>query len=371
MPPSFETRHTSRRDLLAGIAGASAGMALAGRLSAQTPGARRIDVHHHFVPDVYFAYQRRHNSVAVNLWSLSKDLEDMDRFGTATAMLSITQPAFNLGDRDEIRSVARECNEAAAKLVADKPGRFGNFAGIPLKDIEGSLTEIEYSFDKLKVDGICVLSNYGDVWLGNSTFWPVYEELNRRHAVIHVHPTPPNCCMNLPIAKDGVPNEGAMVEYGTDTTRTIASLIFSGTAKRFPNISWIFSHAGGTMPFLIERFLQFGASAEIIPGIMTTGQRVGISGNRMPGIEVLAQIRRFYYDTAQSSNPIALEALKKVVRASQIVYGTDYWFRTAEDTDRGLRTARVFNTREMEAVNRGNVERILPQLKIRAGLHRL
>jgi len=201
-------------------------------------------------------------------------------------------------------------------------------------------------------------------------FWPVYEELNRRHAVIHVHPTPPNCCMNLPIAKDGVPNEGAMIEYGTDTTRTIASLIFSGTAKRFPNISWIFSHAGGTMPFLIERFLQFGASAEIIPGITTTGQRVGISGNRMPGGEVLAQIRRFYYDTAQSSNPIALEALKRVVHASQIVYGTDYWFRTAEDTDRGLRTARVFDSREMAAVNRGNVERILPLLKLRAGLDR-
>ena len=371
MSPSFETRSTSRREFLAGFAGTSAGLVLAGRLGAQSQGARRIDVHHHFVPDVYFAYQRRHNPAAVNLWSLSKDLEDMDRFGTATAMLSITQPAFNLGDRDEIRSVARECNEAAAKLVADKPGRFGNFAGIPLKDTEGSLREIEYAFDTLKADGICVLSSYGDVWLGNPMFWPVYEELNRRHAVIHVHPTPPNCCLNLPVAKDGVPNEGAMVEYGTDTTRTIASLIFSGTAKRFPSISWIFSHAGGTMPFLIERFLQFGASAEIIPGITTTGQRVGISGNRMPGVEVLAQIRKFYYDTAQSSNPIALEALKRVVHASQIVYGTDYRFRTAEDTDRGLRTARVFDSREMEAVNRGNVERILPLLKLRAGLHRL
>ncbi|PWT97555.1 MAG: hypothetical protein C5B51_31110, partial [Terriglobia bacterium] len=161
-------------------------------------------------------------------------------------------------------------------------------------------------------------------------------------------------------------NEGAMIEYGTDTTRTIASLIFSGTAKRFPNITWIFSHAGGTMPFLIERFLQFGASAEIIPGVTTTGQRVGISGNRMPGPEVLGYLRRFYYDTAQSSNPVALAALKKVVHVSQIVYGTDYWFRTAEDTDRGLRTATVFNSSELRAVNRTNAERILPALKIRS-----
>jgi len=180
MSLSFETRSTSRREFLAGFADTSAGLALAGRLGAQNQGTRRIDVHHHFVPDVYFAYQRRHNPAAVNLWSLSKDLDDMDRFGTATAMLSITQPAFNLGDRDEIRTVARECNEAAAKLVADKPGRFGNFAGIPLKGTEGSLTEIEYSFDTLKADGICILSSYGDVWLGNSMFWPVYEERLRR-----------------------------------------------------------------------------------------------------------------------------------------------------------------------------------------------
>ena len=346
-------------------------MALAGglplaveRLTAQAKGGpRRIDVHHHFVPDAYFAYQQRHNGARVNPWSLSKDLEDMDKFGTATAMLSITQPAFNLGERDEIRNVARACNEAAAKLAADKPGRFGNFAGIPPLDVEGSLKEIEYCYDTLKADGICLISSYGDVWLGNARFAPIYEELNRRKAIVYVHPTAPGCCSNLPILKDGVPNEGAMIEYGTDTTRTIASIIFSGTGKRHPDITWIFSHAGGTMPFLIERFFQFGASAEVIPGIVTKGQGVGISGTQMPGPEVLAQIRRFYYDTAQSSNPVAMDALKKVAHVSQIVYGTDYWYRTAEETDHGLRTGKVFNRQEMYAVNRGNAERIMPHWK--------
>lgn len=333
-------------------------------LKAQAKGAaRRIDVHHHFVPDAFFAYQQRHNTARVNPWSLSKDLEDMDKFGTATAMLSITQPAFNMGERDEIRKVARECNEAAAKLVAEKPGRFGNFAGIAPLDVEGSLKEIEYSYDALKADGICLISSYGDVWLGSARFAPIYEELNRRKAIVYVHPTAPNCCSNLPVLKDGVPNEGAMIEYGTDTTRTIASIIFSGTGKRYPDITWIFSHAGGSMPFLIERFFQFGASGEVIPGIVTKGQGVAVSGNQMPGPEVLAQIRRFYYDTAQSSNPVAMDALKKVAHVSQIVYGTDYWYRTAEETDRGLRTAKVFNSQEMHAVNRGNAERIMPRWK--------
>ncbi|MEQ1946261.1 MAG: amidohydrolase family protein [Bryobacteraceae bacterium] len=354
----------SRREFLAGIAAATGGLTLAGgSLLAQNQKARRIDVHHHFVPDAYFAYQQRHDMARVNAWSLSKDLDDMDRFGTETAMLSITQPAFNRGEREEVRKVARECNDAAAKLVSDKPTRFGNFAGLPFLDIDGSLKEIEYSFDKLKADGVCLISSYGDIWLGNSMFAPIYDELNRRKAVVYVHPTAPNCCGNLPILKDGVPNEGAMIEYGTDTTRTIASVIFSGTGKRYPNITWIFSHAGGTMPFLIERFFQYGTSAEVVPGITTKGQGVGISGTQMPGVEVLAQIRRYYYDTAQASNPVAMDALKKVVRTSQIVYGTDYWYRTAEETSRGLMTAKVFNAQEMQAVDRGNAQRILPRLK--------
>jgi len=362
--PALDRDAISRRHFLGTGMVLAGGALFAGNSEAQTKGnARRIDLHHHFVPDVFFAYQQRHNAARTNPWSPSKDLEDMDKFGTATAMLSITQPAFNLGDRDEIRKVARESNEAAAKLVADKPGRFGNLAGIPLKDIEGSLKEIEYAYDTLKADGICLISSYGDVWLGNTMFAPVYEELNRRRAVIHVHPTSPNCCSNLPILKDGVPNEGAMIEFGTDTTRSIASVIFSGTGKRYPDITWIFSHAGGSMPFLIERFLQFGASAEIVPGIVTKGQGVAISGNAMPGPEVMAQIRRFYYDTAQASNPVAMDALKKVVRVSQIVYGTDYWFRTAEETGRGLGTAKVFSAQEMRAVDRGNAERIMPRLK--------
>jgi len=361
---SSKGAHASRREFIAGIAAASGGLALSGgRLFAQGQGPRRIDVHHHFVPDAYFAYQQKHNMARANAWSLDKDLEDMDKFGTETAILSITQPAFNKGEREEIRKIARDCNEAAAKLVADKPGRFGNFAGLPFLDTEGSLREIEYSFDKLKADGICLITSYGDVWLGSARFAPIYEELNRRKAVVYVHPTAPNCCGNLPIVKDGVPNEGAMIEYGTDTTRTIASVIFSGTGKRYPDITWIFSHAGGTMPFLIERFFQFGASAEVVAGTMTKGQGVAISGNSMPGPEVLAQIRHYYYDTAQSSNPVAMQALKTVVHTSQIVYGTDYWYRTAEETSRGLVTGKIFNAQELHAVDRGNVERILPRFK--------
>ena len=172
---------------------------------------------------------------------------------------------------NEVRKVSRGCNEAAAKLVADHPGRFGSFATIPLADTEGALRETEYALDTLKADGISLFSNYGDVWLGHATFAPVYEELNRRKAVVYVHPVLANCCANLSVAKDGVPNEIAMIEFGTDTTRALAGLIFSGMTTKFPDITWIFAHGGGTMPFLIERFFQGGASAEIVPGIRDQG----------------------------------------------------------------------------------------------------
>lgn len=175
----------------------------------------------------------------------------MDRSGTETAILSITTPGFYFGERDEVRKVVRESNEYAAKLRSDHKGRFGSFAALPATDTDGALREMEYVLDTLKADRIGLFSNYGDIWLGDETLKPLHQELNRRKAVVYVHPIEGNCCRN--IVKDVT---DTVVEYGADTTRTIASLIFSGTTTRYPEITWIFSHAGGMMPFVIERFVS-------------------------------------------------------------------------------------------------------------------
>ena len=286
----------------------------------------------------------------------------MDKFGTATAILSITTPGFPNGTPEDKRKVMRACNEEAAKLRADHPGRFGSFAALPMLDVPGALQEIAYVYDTLKADGIGLFTNYGDVWMGNAKFHPIYEELNRRNAVIYIHPTAPNCCGNMPLTQEGVPNEGPMIEYGTDTTRNIASLIFSGTTKKFPNISFITSHGGGIMPYIIERFFQNGAAAEIVPGIVTKGQG-GPKADMQAGADVLKEIRKLYYDTAQASNPVAMGALRKVVPVTQIVFGTDYWYRTAEETGHGLETSKVFTDAELRMINRGNVERMIPRYK--------
>jgi predicted TIM-barrel fold metal-dependent hydrolase len=157
-----------------------------------------------------------------------------------------------------------------------------------------------------------------------------------------------------------------LVEYGADTTRTIGSLVLNGKTSKYPNIKFVFSHAGGMMPFLIERFLN-GTAEEVVPGIITKGQ--GGTGELHSGYPakvpkgVLYELKRQYYDTAQASNPVAMGALKKVVGPTQIVYGTDYWYRTAEETGRGLTTNKVFTAAELRMIDRGNVEKIIPKYK--------
>src|SRR5688572_25907513 len=232
----------SRRHLITGLlasagvaAGAGAARLLA--LAQSASGARpyRIDIHHHFAPPAWVTAVKGKPLLqpANTTWTPEKSIEDMDRGGVAASMVSITNPGLWFGDAPMTRQLARACNEYGAKLVQQHPARFGLFAALPLPDVDGTLAEIAYAYDSLKADGIGLFTSYGDTWLGNARFRPVIEELNRRNAVVHVHPTAANCCRNLSYAPGVGP--GSM-EYGTDTTRAITGICFSGDAARFPNI---------------------------------------------------------------------------------------------------------------------------------------
>jgi predicted TIM-barrel fold metal-dependent hydrolase len=267
----------------------------------------------------------------------------MDKAGVATAMLSITTPGVNFISGEPARALSRQCNEYAAKLIADHPGRFGSFAMVPLTDTDGALREIEYAMDTLKADGIGLLTSYGDKWLGHPSFLPVMDELNRRKALVYTHPTTANCCINL--VKTQQP---AMIEFGTDTTRSIADIIFSGNAVKFRDIRWIFSHAGGTMPMLLDRFVR---NAFLDP-------------NAKPTVPdgTLAELKRFYYDTAQTANKPAMLALSAIVPTSQIVFGTDFPYRTSIDHVTALRDCGVFSEAQLADIERGNALKLLPRL---------
>jgi predicted TIM-barrel fold metal-dependent hydrolase len=340
-----------RRQLLSGVAALGARALLPARApTAQTAGstatARRIDVHSHFATPSWIekvaATSKGLNPVWRG-WTPARSLEYMDRGGVATSIISITMPGVWFGDDGAARRLARECNDCGAKLVADNRGRFGLFAMPPLPDVDASLEEIEYALEVLKADGIAMLTNYRDKWLGDPFFAPLFAELNRRKAVVYTHPTVASCCYSL------VPNVGEQaIEYGADTTRAIASLLVTGAAARYKDIRFIFSHAGGTMPFLIHRFHGLGG-----------GQR---GREAMPnGAEY--ELRRFYYDTAQTSTAAPMAALSKVVPISQIVFGTDCPYSNIEDDVKGLRESGVFSAADLRAIDRDNAVRLLPKYR--------
>jgi predicted TIM-barrel fold metal-dependent hydrolase len=303
-------------------------------------------MHHHFAPPAWVAEVKGRPllQAANTTWTPAKSIEDMDRGGVAAAVVSITNPGMWFGDLAVTRRVARACNDYGAKLVQDYPNRFGLFAAMPLPDVEGTLKEIAHAYDTLKADGVGLMTSYGDAWLGNPAYRPVMEELNRRKAIVHVHPTAANCCRNLDYAP-GV-NPGSM-EYGTDTTRAIVGVAFSGDAARFPEIRFIWSHAGGTAPFLAGRIEGASAGAK----------------DRLPN-GFMSELKKFYYDLAGAANPGAVASLLKLVTTQQILFGTDFPpGGTGLDVANTLVKLGVFNESDLRAIDRENAVRLLPRFK--------
>ena len=308
---------------------------------AQTP-ARRIDVHHHFIPPFHVEAMTARRIGPSPKWSPAMSIEEMDRSGIATSVLSIAQPGVWLGgDRDEQRKLARQLNDYGARMVQDHKGRFGLFACIAPPDVDGSLKEIEYAFETLKADGIGLLTSYGDTYLGDKSLEPVWAELNRRKAVIYVHPTTPDCCKGV---VPGIPP--GSIEYATDSTRTIAHIVFSGTADKFPDIRWIFSHSGGTLPFLTARFIQ---QAKV-------QKQAWLKDGPMPAFA------RFYYELAQGNTSGQLAALLEMVKVSQLLYGTDYPFRGGAEVNDGIK-ARGFSADDLRAIEYDTAMKLLPRLR--------
>lgn len=339
---------TRRRFLAtaASMAGAALGQPAWAQPAAPAPASdtQRIDVHHHLAPPRYIPEltSRKTGQRPLFDWTPQKSLDAMGRAGIATSMVSISEPGVWFGDDSKARRIARETNDWGAALVRDHPGRFGLFASLPIPDIDASLREIEYALDVLKADGICMMTSFGGKYLGDPSLQPVMAELNRRKTVVFTHPVRANCCRNL------VPDVGDnTIELATDTARTIASLLVSGTVVRFPEIRFIFSHGGGTLPSLTGRIIAQTASAAM--------------KQRLPNGPI-AELRKMFYDTANASNPWALAPLLKLVSTSQILYGSDFPFRSPEANAEGLREI-GFSAADLLAIERGNALQLLPRLK--------
>jgi predicted TIM-barrel fold metal-dependent hydrolase len=344
-------RLPSRRDFLAGAAALGAGLVFPGvKALSQSSGTKagRIDVHHHFGSPAFISMVNAKKTQGYQTWqpyTPAKAIEDMDRGGVSTAMISITTPGIWFGNIDETRRMARQENEYGARMVSDYKGRFGLFAVLPLPDVDASLQEIEYAFDTLKAEGVGLLSNWGNKWLSDESFKPVLDELNRRKAIVSTHGAAPGCC-----GGSFLPNVNeTTIEYNTDVSRTIIGLIANGAANRTPDIRYIMSHGGGTITALTGRFLGNDATAENLEGTPQVNSR-------------LYHLRRFYYDTAASTNPVNIQSLKMLVGTSQIVFGTDHPFGNSANIAAALQKVGL-STDELRGIDRDNALKILPKYR--------
>jgi predicted TIM-barrel fold metal-dependent hydrolase len=345
------SEHSRRRFLqLLAIAGAGSMLPVEALRSQAPAGTRgRIDVHHHLLPPFYVRARQSEipdSGRALPAWSPETSLEAMDRSGIATAIVSphYRLVSDSLNDRSErARTLARQHNEYAARLVADHPDRFGVFAVLPLPDQDAALNEIAYAFDTLKVDGIGLWTSYQDKWPGDPAFAPAFDELNRRKAVVFFHPAAAVCCRSL------IPGVGSnVVEYDFDTARAFASLLVNNVFSRCPDIRFIFTHSGATLPVLANRISE---TVETTPP------------GRMSPAGVREEFSRVYYEVAHAGYAPPLAALTKLVSTARIVFGSDFPVYDFPVTTNPL-DRYGFSASELAAINRGNAEQLFPRLKM-------
>jgi predicted TIM-barrel fold metal-dependent hydrolase len=325
----------------AGIAGCATG--------ARGNAMGVIDTHHHFYSPEYQkawlgwedAHKVPHFSQQV-AWTRERSIAEMDRGGVRTSMLSLASTPgvwFDTGNAEAVR-MARSCNEYGANMVRDFPGRFGLFATLPMVDVDASLKEIAYAFDTLKASGVGLQTNYGDKWPGDPFYRPIFEELNRRGAVVYFHPLAASCCGRLSVG-----TFPAVIEVPHDTTRAVVSLLLSGSLARYRNIKWLFSHAGGTIPMLAGRIDFFHGHAKNVDQFAPDG--------------IEAELKRLYYDTANATHPASMAALLKLIPESQVTFGSDYPY-VPIDTQVAALGKLGLSDSTVRAIYSGNARRFIP-----------
>ena len=347
MTDDFSRRELWKRLAITGAAATLPAAELYGQyVNKSTAKGGRIDVHHHHSPPALRTGPGGRGRSGLGPWTPEQSLEQMDKFDIAVAMMSMTQMGDLLYDGTPKGAAAiRTGNDYGAKIMADHPKRFGLFTGVPLPDIDGVMKEIEYGYDTLKADGIGIYTNDNhNRWPGDPYYDPMWQELNRRKAIVYMHPLAPQCCRDL---NDSVPT--AMNEFDFDITRACTSILANGVLHKYPNIKIIIPHSGGTMPVLAgrikDRYPADAKHAEYIPN------------------GVWPALKKFYFDIAHASYAMPLAALLKFAPPDQILFGTDFSPEPIESTVNELPKSGL-SPQLMKAIERGNAERLFPRFKV-------
>ena len=328
---------------------AAAAVALAGAAAPAIRPVRRglIDVHHHIVPPALSGMPN------ANAWSPQAAVEGMDRAGIATG-IAYAGPVLvaELGRRP---AIARASNEFGAKIGRDHPGRFGLFAALPFPDVTATLAEIDYALDVLQADGFGIATSYGDKWLGDAAFAPIWERLNARGAVVFVHPQDAPCCTPNPVTYGDLPTSGppligAWIEWPMNTARTIFSLMVTGTLRRFPRIRFVLAHGGGVMPLLVERLDNFRNWSDVGEKGLKTYFPNGVA----------AEFATLHFECAQAYEPPAFDALRRLVPDTQLLFGSDFPAFGLERTAQQFAALPLSSTAR-DRIGRGNAATLFPR----------
>jgi len=302
-----------------------------------------IDAHQHVVPPEYARWLSTAGwHLPVPDWTADRALSAMDRQNIETALLSVTTPGLYRAGESEARRLARQVNEFAAEQAARRPGRFGFFATLTLPDVDGAVAEAAYAMDELHADGVVLMANAGGRYLGDPLFLPLYAELDRRAAVLLVHPTFP-AALGPPAATG---NPRSDVDLLAETTRSAVDLVGSGILARFARLRVILAHAGGYLPYMSHRIAPMCSP----------------DGSYEAGLDLL---RRFYFDVALSSGAATLAALMAFARPGHVLFGTDWPYAppTVIDHFRAELSGYAFAPGQREAVMRTAAEELFPRLR--------
>ena len=313
---------------------------------------RKIDVHHHIIPSFYLeALEKagiqdawRCHGYPFPIWTPESSLGVMDRNNIQVALFSISSPGVYFGDAKFACDLARICNEFCASQVASHSDRFGFFATVPTPLGNPAVEEAVYALDTLKADGVALLASSGGHFLGHPELDPLMQELDRRNAVVYVHPNIHPSSQALDLSAPGF-----LTEFVFDTTRAVVNMVLSGVLERYPHIRWIVSHAGGVVPFIAWRL----SLVDLMPDLK----------EKVPQ-GVLTYLRSLYFDTALSSSRYALGPVIDLAGTSQIVFGSDYPYAPKHLVNRqivNLEQLDLFDVPALEALSRGNALQLFPR----------
>jgi aminocarboxymuconate-semialdehyde decarboxylase len=318
-------------------------------MTANRAAALTIDTHQHILPDFFWeATENDHapiGGLAPLRWSKETAISFMDDAGIDLAVVSLSTPGVHTGDSAKARALARRCNEFSAELVRARPDRFRGFACLPLPDVDASLEELSYSLDILGLDGVVLFTNSNGVYLGDPVLEPVFEELERRKTVVYVHPNPSPDAVAHTL---GLPDN--LLDFPTDTNRAVAQMHYTNRFARTPNVKYIFSHAGGSIPYLAARFAIIDEM-----GFIAGGEQRGSAAD---------MFRRVYWDTALAASGPVLRMLRDVAGTDQVLYGTDFPYLRrdlAVRSKRWISESTELNDSEKSAILGGNAGRLFPR----------